>query len=80
MEHEAMTSVQSLAPIVILACGLWPNRRSADGSSGLRVILTSNLFSRGDTERPAYPVDNSGALRDTVETAVHQASLGGEPR
>jgi len=69
MDHEAMMSMQSLATDVILACGLLPDHRSADGSSRLRVVLTSNLFNRVDP-----------GLSDTVETAVHQASPGGEPR
>ncbi|MFI5457836.1 MAG: SGNH/GDSL hydrolase family protein [Isosphaerales bacterium] len=41
----------SLATIVILACGLVPDRLSGDGPSRLCDILKSNLFNRVDLER-----------------------------
>jgi len=51
MDHEAAMSRQLLAMIVILACGLVPDRLSGDGPSRLRDTLKSNLFNRVDLER-----------------------------
>ncbi|HKI19313.1 MAG TPA: SGNH/GDSL hydrolase family protein [Isosphaeraceae bacterium] len=51
MDHEAIMTRQLLATIVILACGLVPDRLSGDGPSRLRDILKSNLFNRVDLER-----------------------------
>jgi len=51
MDHEAVMTRQLLATIAILACGLAPDRLSADGPSRLRDNLKSNLFNRVDLER-----------------------------
>jgi len=51
MGHEAVMTRQLLATIVILACGLVPDRLSGDGPSRLRDTLRSNLFNRVDLER-----------------------------
>ena len=44
-------SRQLLVTLVILACGLVPDRLAGDGPSRLRDSLKSNLFNRADLER-----------------------------
>jgi hypothetical protein len=51
MDRELIPSRQMLATIVILVCGLVPDRLSGEGPSRLRDGLTSNLFNRPDIER-----------------------------
>jgi len=51
MDREVILSRQMLAMIVILTCGLMPDRLSGAGLSRLRDSLTSNLFNRVDIER-----------------------------
>jgi len=51
MDHEAMMSRHMLAAIVILACGLVPDRIAGNGPSRLRDTLRSNLFNRIDLQR-----------------------------
>jgi lysophospholipase L1-like esterase len=51
MDHEVMMMRQSLAMVVILACGLLPDGLAGDGPSRLRDSLKSSLFNRTDLER-----------------------------
>ena len=51
MDHEVMMSRQCSLLIVILACGLVPDRLSGRWSVAARVGLPSNLFNRVDPER-----------------------------
>jgi hypothetical protein len=51
MDRDATMSRQLLATIVILACGLIPDRLSGEGPSRVRNLLKSNLFNRADLER-----------------------------
>jgi hypothetical protein len=51
MDHDALLSRQLLATLVILACGLVPDRLSGDVPSRLRDSLQSNLYNRADLER-----------------------------
>jgi len=51
MDRDGIMSRQLLATIVILACGLVPDRLSGEGPSRLRNLLKSNLFNRADLER-----------------------------
>jgi hypothetical protein len=51
MDHDALLSRQLLATLVILACGLVPERLTGDSAMRLRDSLKSNLFNRVDLER-----------------------------
>jgi lysophospholipase L1-like esterase len=51
MDRDVIVSRQWVATIVILACGLVPDRLYGDGPSRIRNLLKSNLFNRADLER-----------------------------
>ncbi len=51
MDRDVIMSRHMVATIVILACGLVPDRLYGDGPSRIRHLLTSNLFNRADLER-----------------------------
>src|ERR1017187_3934935 len=51
MDHEPMMTRQALAMILILVCGLVPDRLAGDGPSQLRDSLKSKLFNPADLER-----------------------------
>ena len=51
MDHEPIMTRHVLVMIVILACGLVPDRLAGDGPSRLRDSFKSNLFNRADLER-----------------------------
>ncbi len=51
MGHDTISSSHLLATLVILACGLVPDRLYGDAPSRLRESLQSNLFNRADLER-----------------------------
>ena len=51
MDHDAILTRQALVIIVILVCGLIPDRLAGPGVSSLRDSLKSNLFNRADLER-----------------------------
>ena len=51
MDHEPILTRQALVMIVILVCGLIPDRLAGHGASSLRDSFKSNLFNRADLER-----------------------------
>jgi hypothetical protein len=51
MDHEPIMTRQVLVMILILLCGIVPDRLAGQGASSLRDSFKSNLFNRADLER-----------------------------
>ena len=51
MDHDAILTRQALVMILILICGLVPDRLAGHGPGALRDSFKSNLFNRADLER-----------------------------
>ena len=51
MDHEPILTRQSLVMILILLCGILPDRLAGPRAASLRDSLKSNLFNRADLER-----------------------------
>ena len=63
MARELILSRQLLAMIVILACGLVPDRLSGEGLTRLRDTLKSNQFNQADIEHASV---QNGLMEITV--------------
>jgi hypothetical protein len=73
MDHEIMPSWHLLVPVVILAWGPVPDRRSGDGSSRSWAPASASHARVEVDVDPSQPISS-------VETAVSRALRGGEPR
>ena len=73
MDHEPILIRQSLVMILILLCGILPDRIAVRAAS-LRDSLKSNLFNRADLER----IDR-GSMKSCSTRAVGLDDLGDPP-